>query len=623
MKNKLLVAFLCFVVISLLLTVTCTTELTAAENWWDKLGTPKYGGTLNIRTGDLNYVGLDPLTPAMGGGAGVYEGLFGSSWVVDREIFGFKGMYIPAEYIQGCLAESWEQPDASSAIVHLRKGVHWSNKPPTNGREMTADDVVFSYDRIAGTGSGFTSPHPILGSMINYIEDVVAIDKYTVQFKFKGTSAIALYDIFAPQVKITSPEWIKEYGSDIFSMPGPPKGGAGGPPGGPPGGGPGGDKSGGPPGAGPGGGGPGGPPKGGPMGAAQAHDWHTYVSTCPYMITDFIPASRLTYYKIPDYYGFDERHPQNRLPYIDTVNYVSIPDMSTSIAALRTGKIDYIEGGRGSAFTWQMVKSINKTHPEIKTWWYPTDGPTLSLRVDKSPFGDIRVRHALQMAIDRQTIAASYFDGILDGVPCGLISPEQLGWCTPYDKWPGDLKELFEYNPDRARQLLSEAGYPKGFDTNIIASTGSDLELLQIIKSYFQDIGVNMTIKTMDDFAKMDFVGMGKHDQIDYGAFTGGAPNPWQQATVAITGDRQNYTFNNDAKYDSLYKEMKNATTIERAKELVNEMDQYALQQSWMIFLFPVNTPVANQPYVKGYSGEGSASMNGMHYIARWWIDKG
>ena len=109
---------------------------------------------------------------------------------------------------------------------------------------------------------------------------------------------------------------------------------------------------------------------------------------------------------------------------------------------------------------------------------------------DKAPFTDIRVRQALQMAIDRKAIAASYFDGIIDGVPAGIISPLQIGWCTPYEKWSEDLKQLYSYNPEKAKKLLAEAGYPKGFDTNIIASQTGDLELLQIIKSMFQDIAV-------------------------------------------------------------------------------------------------------------------------------------
>ena len=45
------------------------------------------------------------------------------------------------------LAESWELADANTLVFHVRKGVHWQDKPPLNGRELTADDVVFSLRR--------------------------------------------------------------------------------------------------------------------------------------------------------------------------------------------------------------------------------------------------------------------------------------------------------------------------------------------------------------------------------------------------------------------------------------------------------------------------------------------
>ena len=199
-------------------------------------------------------------------------------------------------------------------------------------------------------------------------------------------------------------------------------------------------------------------------------------------------------------------------------------------------------------------------------------------------------------------------------------SPLQKGWYTPYDKWPANLKKIYSFNPARAKQLLKQAGYPKGFEAEIMASTSSDMNLLQIIKSQFQNIGVKLQIKTMDEFSKMDFVGAGKHKHMDYNAFTGGAPNPWQQVVVLTTGDRQNFTFNNDAKYDALYKKIKRAKTEAQAKRLIRQADMLALEQCWMVFFFPLNAPVLTQPYVKGYLGEGNASM-GFYYISRWWID--
>jgi len=57
--------------------------------------------------------------------------------------------------VTGCLAESWEMPDATTQVFHIRKGVHFHNKPPTNGRELTADDIVYSLKRLWETPTEF------------------------------------------------------------------------------------------------------------------------------------------------------------------------------------------------------------------------------------------------------------------------------------------------------------------------------------------------------------------------------------------------------------------------------------------------------------------------------------
>jgi ABC-type transport system substrate-binding protein len=96
------------------------------------------------------------------------------------------------------------------------------------------------------------------------------------------------------------------------------------------------------------------------------------------------------------------------------------------------------------------------------------------------------------MSLDRATIAAAYYRGTIDGTPCGLVSPVQTGWCLPYDEWPAELQQIYSYNPEKAEELLAEAGYPRGFATGITASQTSDLQLLYIINSYFHNINVEM-----------------------------------------------------------------------------------------------------------------------------------
>ena len=126
-------------------------------------------------------------------------------------------------------------------------------------------------------------------------------------------------------------------------------------------------------------------------------------------------------------------------------------------------------------------------------------------RNDLKPFNDIRVREALQMAIDLPTIAQTYYYGTTDPSPSTLTSNYMKGWGFPYSQWPQDLKEQYAYNPTAAKQLLAAAGYPNGFNTDFVADNATDLNLLQIVKSYFAAIGVNMDIR-MDSASFSSFV---------------------------------------------------------------------------------------------------------------------
>jgi peptide/nickel transport system substrate-binding protein len=74
------------------------------------------------------------------------------------------------------VAESWEAPDDTTYIFHLRKGVHWHNKPPLNGRELVAEDIKFTYDRFLTEKA---NPNRYRLEPVDRIE---VVDRYTVKF---------------------------------------------------------------------------------------------------------------------------------------------------------------------------------------------------------------------------------------------------------------------------------------------------------------------------------------------------------------------------------------------------------------------------------------------------------
>ena len=97
------------------------------------------------------------------------------------------------------------------------------------------------------------------------------------------------------------------------------------------------------------------------------------------------------------------------------------------------------------------------------------------------------------------------------------------GWGFPWEEWPKDLQDEYSYNPKAARELLVQAGYSKGFKTNIVVDSDADLELIKIIKSYFAQVGIEMEIRITKPADWLDFVRRDhKHDQLAHR--TGGSP---------------------------------------------------------------------------------------------------
>jgi len=548
-----------------------------ATNWWDKLGKPQYGGELVIRA-NRNIVLFDPYItePMTNIHSAWLERLVLDDWTVDPAVFDFKTHWHPSQYVKGHLAENWEFTDPGIYVAHLRKGVQWQDIPPANGREFIADDVVFHFNRLCGLGGGFTKPDPFPAAIIAFKDliSVTAIDKYTVVFKWNIANpwfiSETLHEI-SPSLGLENPEAVQKWGN--------------------------------------------------------LNDWHHAIGTGPFILQDFVADSSATLIKNPNYWGHDERHPQNKLPYIDTVKYLIIPDDAAALAAMRDGKIDVIDH-----ISAVQAQAMRKTNPEILQTPVALYTITIDPRNDVAPFNDIRVRQAMQMAIDLPAIAKSYYHGSVEPYPSTLTSTAVKGWGFPYDEWPRELKDEYAYNPAAAKQLLADAGYPNGFKTNIVVETAVDMDLLKIVKSYFVAVGIDMEIRTMDYPDWVTFVKTGhKHDQLaqsKYGPL-GHNSAPFHDLTRFHKGGHTAYLKINDPVFDALYAKAMITTTTDEMKKVMRDANERIARQHYVISLLQPVAYSLCQPWLKGFSGQygsifGANAGPGMlsFYLGRFWIDR-
>ncbi|HXJ81719.1 MAG TPA: ABC transporter substrate-binding protein [Candidatus Methylomirabilis sp.] len=164
--------------------------------------TPKRGGTLRLALQADPLTGFDPQQTIS------FLTMIPLSFSYSRLLKVKAGPSVkPTTYpIEADLAESWTQPDDKTYVFKLRKGVRWHPKPPVNGREFTADDVKYTYNRfltIAGNGN-----KPVLES----VDKIDVLDKYTVKFTLKEPNAWFLDMLASTSTWIIAKECVEKFG---------------------------------------------------------------------------------------------------------------------------------------------------------------------------------------------------------------------------------------------------------------------------------------------------------------------------------------------------------------------------------------------------------------------------
>ena len=548
--------------------------------WWDKLGKPQYGGEIVIRSSG-NIVNFDPyfdegLTTIH---SAWMERPVADEWTTNPAEWDYRTHFRFGPYVKGHLAESYEFPDSNTYIIHLRKGIYWQNIPPVNGREFTADDVAYHYHRLFGLGSGFTKPSPYHAKVVTAYRDLIsvtAIGRYTVVFKWKTPSLEFMRETLQAPTNagcIETREAVEKWG--------------------------------------------------------DVSDWHHAIGTGPFILKDFVSGSSATLTRNPNYWGHDERYPQNQLPYIDTLKFRIIRDDDEALEAMHLGEIDVMGG-----ISLQQSQALKKTNPEILQLIIPaSNAETIDPRNDVPPFNDIRVRKALQMALDLPAIARTYYNGTVEPYPCALTSRYMKGWGYPYEEWPQDLKDEYVYNPAKAKKLLADAGYPNGFKTNIVADKMGDLGLLQVAQSYFAQVGIDMEIRPVETDIWISDVKKGhKHDQLAHRTGQGQLGHdmePLRQLNPLLAGYISNFLMITDPVAGDYYYKSLKVNGIDEMKSLIRDANEYFARQHFTISLLHPMRYYPYQPWLKGYNGQYFSVTAGtggptflFFYPARFWIDR-
>ncbi|MDZ7801540.1 MAG: ABC transporter substrate-binding protein [Trueperaceae bacterium] len=204
------------------------------------------------------------------------------------------------------------------------------------------------------------------------------------------------------------------------------------------------------------------------------------VGTGPFEFVSYREGSAVRLEAFDDYY-------LDGVPYLDAVTFRIIGDPNTRFAALQAGDVDMI----GTALNPEQYTQLD-AHPDLKgTEGTGTTEITMALNNAREPLSDLRVRQAITHAIDKDAIV----EGAMFGL--GTVIGTHMSPAEPYYI---DLSDTYPYDPERARELLAEAGYPDGFTVSFELPEPYNIERRsgQVIAQQLAEVGIDVDLSVVE-----------------------------------------------------------------------------------------------------------------------------
>jgi peptide/nickel transport system substrate-binding protein len=329
-------------------------------------------------------------------------------------------------------------------------------------------------------------------------------------------------------------------------------------------------------------------------------DWNKFAErpsgTGPWMLEKLVPRSRAELVRNPNYWN------KERIPKLDRLILLAMPDANTRVAALLSGQIDWVEAPPPDTvprLRQQGMQIVSNVYPHVWPYW-------LSYTPD-SPFRDIRVRKAANLAIDREGLCQ--FLG-------GLAKPAR-GQVDVTHPWFGKPTFEIKYDPAAAKKLLAEAGYgaAKRCKVKFLTSQAGSgqmqpLPMNEFVQENLNQVGFDVEIEVVD----WEALRARRRARADGAENKGvyGLNNSWSImdpdfGIMSVIYSKNappvgnNWGLYNDATADALCEKAQVEFDIGKQYQAIAELHQYVVDQAMWIWVVHDLNPRALSPKVKGF----------------------
>jgi len=318
------------------------------------------------------------------------------------------------------------------------------------------------------------------------------------------------------------------------------------------------------------------------------------IGTGPFLLERYEPNVKAVFTRNPEYFRTGQ-------PYVDGVEWLVLDDDSTGLAMYTTGQLDCGPWGFWSVRQ-QDLEAVKKTHPYLHYQDFLLNSTqAIFMHTDQPPFHDVRVRRAISQAIDRQGLIEAVWGR---GEPTPAVGRGLAEWSLSIDQL-GAGAQYYQYSPKEARRLLGEAGYAHGFHTQLTVTPGFGRDLVddaQLVQSYLKDVGIEAELKIQEFGAYVATTVAGKYEGLVRGPY-GIAWAPDAPLYRAYAPDSAlNLSHVNDPTLTALVKAQRRIPDLAARKQLIFDIQRYAAEQQYYVYLMSILFTGSWQPYVQNYA---------------------
>jgi peptide/nickel transport system substrate-binding protein/oligopeptide transport system substrate-binding protein len=308
------------------------------------------------------------------------------------------------------------------------------------------------------------------------------------------------------------------------------------------------------------------------------------IGTGPWKFVEWKHDDYLKFAANPDY--FEGR------PKADSLMARIVPEPSTAVAEFESGNVDVLYVPEGETRNWEQTdekKAMLESAPALRVFY-------IAINTTRGPLADKRVRQALNYATDAKGI----LEGIVSGrgnLAAGVIPPALAGGDSTRKGYTRDLA--------KAKQLLTEAGFPNGFDVELWSSqTPPFPRIAQTVQANLKEVGVRVTLVQRDASSMREAARAGKTDMAlkDWYADYPDAENfLYPLLHTSNKGVGGNVSFYSNPEFDKLVTAARREQDEAKRTAMYKQADELEYQDAPMIYLFFYKELYAVQPWITNF----------------------